>query len=82
MSNPENDSEQSVPHVLDSEWLAMSMEEQQQADEQRYFKSAWNETLFDVAQDVAKERARAKDRDIRNIASRGIIMRRRKTKDQ
>lgn len=81
MSNPENYSEQPGPHVLDSEWLAMSMEEQEQADRDRYFKIGWNETLLDVAQDVAKERAQ-KDSDIQKIASRGMIMRRRKTKDQ
>jgi hypothetical protein len=80
MSNAENYPEKLVPHVLDSEWLAMSMEEQEQADSDRYFKTGWNETLFDVKQEVAKERARIKDSDIRNIALRGMSMRRHKTK--
>lgn len=82
MLNPENNSEYRGPHVLDSAWLAMSMEEQEQADQERYFKIGWNETLFNVAQDVAKERAQTRDDDIRNIASRAIIRCRRKTKDQ
>jgi hypothetical protein len=82
MSNPENDFEQFVPHVLDSEWLAMSAEEQLLADEERYFRTGWNETLFDVKQQVAKEMNRKNDRDIRNIALRGMATWRRKSMEQ
>lgn len=72
MSNAENYSEKLAPHVLDSEWLAMSIEEQVQADPDRYFKAGWNESLLDAKQQVAEELARDREREQEYLSRRNL----------
>jgi hypothetical protein len=80
MSNPENNSEQSVPHVSDSEWLAMTDDEKESADLDRFLIEGWKDTLADVERDYDAEKLAKDNMYIHNVASRSIIDRLRRNK--